>query len=93
MEAQGSGSIPEWRHGSLTLTGGGDRDRGKAGGKFLMISALITGGQQEVSLLMMKSTTPAEAGVHASAAREVDRWIPACPTDPVRGLKAHGMIF
>src|SRR5437667_7675634 len=50
--------------------------------------------------------TPAEAGAHCSTARTlssvgkgwrlldelgvVDGWVPACPTDQVRGLKAHG---
>lgn len=65
----------------------------ETGGGNLLLLARITDGQQEVSLLIMKSITPAKAGAYALAAREVDRWIPACPTDPVRGLKAHGMIF
>jgi len=33
---------------------------------------------------------PAEAGAHLSAARAAGRWVPAFPTELVRGLKAHG---
>jgi len=38
-------------------------------------------------------TTPAKAGVHLSKARAMEKWIPAFPTDQVRGLKAHGMVI
>jgi hypothetical protein len=36
---------------------------------------------------------PAKAGIHSSTVSGVDKWIPAFPTDQVRGLKAHGMTF
>src|SRR5438876_10173836 len=36
------------------------------------------------------NASPAKAGVHLSAAGAADRWVPAFPTDQVRGLKAHG---
>src|SRR5438128_1734592 len=34
--------------------------------------------------------TPAKAGAHPFAAAKADQWVPAFPTDQVRGLKAHG---
>src|SRR5205085_9960341 len=33
---------------------------------------------------------PAKAGIHGSGDGTADRWVPAFPTDQVRGLKAHG---
>src|SRR5437667_7063995 len=36
------------------------------------------------------NASPAKAGVHLSPAGAADRWVPAFPTDQVRGLKAHG---
>jgi hypothetical protein len=33
---------------------------------------------------------PAQAGIHLSKARAAEEWVPAFPTDQVRGLKAHG---
>jgi hypothetical protein len=60
---------------------------------------------QEIVLLPIPSASPAKAGVYRSAARAcahwqgiailrksetADPWIPAFPTDLVRGLKAHG---
>ena len=35
--------------------------------------------------------TPAEAGAHRPTNSDAAEWVPACPTDQVRGLKAHGM--
>src|SRR5260221_2972639 len=37
-----------------------------------------------------KPAVPAKAGTHQSANDAVEPWIPAFPTDQVRGLKAHG---
>jgi hypothetical protein len=37
-----------------------------------------------------KSVIPAKAGIHRAIARAAEGWVPACPTDQVRGLKAHG---
>ena len=34
---------------------------------------------------------PAKAGIHLSTVSGADKWVPAFPTDQVRGLKAHGM--
>ncbi len=39
---------------------------------------------------MYKTASPAKAGAHLSSARQADQWVPAFPTDQVRGLKAHG---
>jgi hypothetical protein len=36
---------------------------------------------------------PAEAGIHWSTCGVAETWIPAFPTDQVRGLKAHGMTI
>ena len=36
---------------------------------------------------------PAKAGTHRAAARLAEMWIPAFPTDQLRGLKAHGMTI
>jgi len=36
------------------------------------------------------SVVPAKAGTHLSEAHMADGWVPAFPTDQVRGLKAHG---
>ena len=33
---------------------------------------------------------PAKTGTHSSTARTAEKWVPALPTDQVRGLKAHG---
>jgi hypothetical protein len=37
-----------------------------------------------------KIGVPAKAGIHFSGALAADGWVPAFPTDQVRGLKAHG---
>src|SRR5262249_23771152 len=36
-------------------------------------------------------TTPTKVGAHFSVVRAPARWVPAFPTDQVRGLEAHGM--
>ncbi len=38
----------------------------------------------------LKLVIPAKAGIHYSAFVMADKWIPAFPTEQVRGLKAHG---
>jgi hypothetical protein len=45
------------------------------------------GGSRRQPILL---ASPAKAGVHLSAAQAADAWVPAYPTDQVRGLKAHG---
>src|SRR6266849_3093252 len=37
-----------------------------------------------------ETAVPAQAGTHRSGAGTVDQWVPALPTDQIRGLKAHG---
>ena len=44
------------------------------------------GSRREIIL----NASPAEAGVHLSAAGATDRWVPASPTELLRGLKAYG---
>ena len=36
---------------------------------------------------------PAKAGTHSSTGELAAPWVPAFPTDQVRGLKAHGMTM
>src|SRR5712691_3808183 len=38
----------------------------------------------------LKSAFPAKAGIHLSGDGAIEEWVPAFPTDQVRGLKAHG---
>jgi transposase InsO family protein len=46
--------------------------------------------QAPAELLAKLAGHNTKAGAHPSSARQADRWIPAFPTDQVRGLKAHG---
>ena len=52
------------------------------------IVAQVSAAQQEAR--SAASAVPAKAGTHLAAASEADWWVPASPTDQVRGLKAHG---
>jgi hypothetical protein len=40
--------------------------------------------------LLPKTVVPTKAGTHRPAFETTEGWVPAFPTDQVRGLKAHG---
>ena len=43
-----------------------------------------------MAVVVNKVAIPAEAGICLSCDEAAEPWTPACPTDLVRGLKAHG---
>jgi hypothetical protein len=36
---------------------------------------------------------PANAGIHSASCSKAAKWVPAFPTDQVRGLKAYGIAI